>query len=422
MGRTDGCRLSTGSKYCTMNQIGVTRLMYVSLTCFTSYGIQLAGSKEVKAAQRALEDAEFSDDPDGKKRRLRKRRAAAKKRRARAKALREGRDPEEDNDDSDDDEEEQQQQSQPAPFGRGAAVATDGARAPAIAPAPTRPKPRPKAASKGTAARKGAATANGKTTANNRNATQPRTTATMQIGHLTQQQNQPDTIMQWDDGNYQANQDMDDSGDDQYYSAGTFGNQATNATIGATWSVLDTEKITKVRNAATTLLGLALERSDVGPDNMQQSMINVLDWCRVQEENLAPASAPPAPPPQAQSRHNNVASTYTATGQTAPTTSSRLPAQYAAHAHVTSSAQPTYAQDHGYTTNEQYSAPSYSTLASAAAAAAPTSYQLPHSAPAYASTQTYHPTQTYNNAQSYSTQYNAHNYPSSHTYNNRIGL
>jgi hypothetical protein len=383
----------------------------------------------VKAAQRALEDAEFSDDPDGKKRRLRKRRAAAKKRRAKAKAIREGREPGEDDgdsdDDDDDDEEQQQPQSttQPPTYARAPVNAsTSGARAPAIAPASVRPKPRPKAVPKGTAARKGAAAANGKTTANHGNAAQPRTTTTMQIEHLTQQQTQPDTMMQWDDGNYQANQDMDDSGDDEYYSAGTFGNQAADSTTGAGWSALDTEKITKVRNAATTLLGLALERSDVGPDNMQQCMINVLDWCRRQEESLPPAVPPPPPQPlQQQTRLHNVAPTYTAPAQPASTASSRLPPQYAAHTHVMSSAQPTYAPDQGYTTNEPYSAPSYSTLASATAAA-PTSYQLPHSAPTYTSTQPYHPTHTYNNPQTYSTQYNAHNYPSGHTYNTRIGL
>ncbi|KAJ9120831.1 hypothetical protein QFC22_002765 [Naganishia vaughanmartiniae] len=394
-----------------------------------SYGIKLAGSKEVKAAQRALEDAEFSDDPDGKKRRLRKRRAAAKERRARAKALREGREPGEDDDESDDDDDDDQEQQPPPPpppppptalYLRPAPIITNGARAPpeTIATAPTRPRARPRASAKLATAKKGPGGPNGKTPTARANATtQPRPTTTMQIQHLTQQQNPPDTMMQWDDGNYHANQDMDDSGEDEYYSAGTFGNQAGNAAIGAGWSVLDTEKILKVRNAATTLLGLALERSDVGPNDMQQSMISVLDWCRRQEESLPPVIPPP---PQEQPRLHNVASTYSAPSAST-TTSSRLPAQYAAHTHVGSSAQPTYAQDHGYTTNDQYSAPSYSTLASAAAAA-PTSYQLPHSASSYGSAQPYHPTQAYNNAQTYSTQYNTHNFPTSHSYNNRIGL
>ncbi|KAJ9107039.1 hypothetical protein QFC19_002908 [Naganishia cerealis] len=389
------------------------------------YDIQLAGSKEVKKAQRALEDAEFSDDPDGKKRRLRKRRAAAKKRRARAKAVNAGLAPgEDDNDDDgddDDDDDDDEDHQQAAPYAPPIFGSTGASAA--------RLKPRPKGtAQNGAAASKSRSALRSKTQAGN--VAQPRTTTTMQIEHLTQQQNQANnTMMQWDNGNYQADQggDVDDSGDDDYYSAGTFGNpSATNTAIGTGWSALDTEKIVRVRTAATTLLGLALERSDVGPDNMQQSMVDVLDWCRRQEESLNAAALPPVP-----TRLHNVVSAYTAPAQPTTTTTttttattnttSRLPAQYATH--VSTSSQPTYTADHGYNTNEQYSAPAYSTLASAAAAAAPATYQLPpHSAPPYATTQSYHPTQTYSNAQTYSTQYNAHNYPSSHPYSTRIGL
>jgi hypothetical protein len=245
----------------------------------------------------------------------------------------------------------------------------------------------------------------------------------MQIEHLTQQ---PDPMMHWDNGSYQADYgDMDESADDEYYPPNGFGNGSANQTTAAAadasgWTMLDSDKINNVRTAATTLLGLALERSDVGLDNVQANMISILDWCRRQEETLttnaaAQAIAHQAPPAQ-----------VAAPLPHAPQRTSRLAPQYAStsnHAsQAPSSAQQTTYGQHQYS-NNQYPASTYSTLASAAAAA-PSAYQLPHAATSYPSSQSYHTghAQSYPNNQAYNNQYTAQGYPTSHNYSTRIGL
>lgn len=245
----------------------------------------------------------------------------------------------------------------------------------------------------------------------------------MQIEHLTQQ---PDPMMQWDNGSYQADYgDIDESADDEYYPPNGFGNGNANQTTTATadpsaWTMLDSDKINNVRNAATTLLGLALERSDVGLDNVQANMISILDWCRRQEELLstnaaAQAIGHQAPPAQ-----------VAASIQPAQQRSTRLPPQYPSTSIPTQQAsastqQTTYGQ-HQYS-NSQYPASTYSTLASAAAAA-PSAYQLPHAATSYPTSQSYHTghAQSYSNNQTYNNQYTAQGYPTSHSYSTRIGL
>lgn len=325
--------------------------------------------------------------------------------------------PPRDHDDEDDSEEDDSGDDEEDTVAQPAATA----RAPPIA---KRPAPRPTARKTGTGA--GAkAKAVGAAKAK-QGAAQPRTTTTMQIEHLTQQQ--PDPMMQWDNGSYQADYgDMDDSGDDEYYPPGGFGNGNANQTTTATadpsgWTMLDSDKIHNVRNAATTLLGLALERSDVGLDNVQANMISVLDWCRRQEETLSTNAAAQAIARQAPAPH--VAPPIQPTQHT----SSRHPAQYGSTSNHASQApstaqQPTYAPSHQYS-NNQYPASTYSTLASAAAAAAPSAYQLPHAATSYPSSQSYHTghAQSYPNNQSYNTQYTAQGYPTSHNYSTRIGL
>lgn len=340
-----------------------------------------------------------------------------------------------DEDDDDDDDEDDDEQDNTIP------PSTMTARAP---PAMTakRPAPRPTARKTGTGAaatsKRGTAAAKAAKQGDPANSALPRTTSTMQIEHLTQQ-HQPDPMMHWDNGSYQADYgDMDESGDDDYYPPAGFGsaNQTTaSAADQSGWTVLDTDKINNVRNAATTLLGLALERSDVGLDNVQQNMISILEWCRRQEDtlsaNLAAQAATSRPATAAQSYHATVPSAQAAAPvQAAQHTTARLPAQYAStsnhtpQAPATSQHQTAYAPGHGYSSN-QYSASTYSTLASAAAAAATGSsgYQLPHTT-AYPNSQSYHTThtQSYPNNQTYSTQYAAQGYPSSHTYSARIGL
>lgn len=410
-----------------------------------SYGIKLAGCKEVKAAQRAIEDAEFSDDPDGKKRRLRKRRAAAKRRRAAAKLAKQGgsapgipehveEDDEEDEDESDDEHEQ----------GNHALVRT--ARAP-----PQTALPRP--ASRSTVRKTGAAGFKAGSKAAVRGkpvkaaaaaaSAQPRTTTTMQIEHLTQQQ-PSDPMMHWDNGNYQADYgDIDDSGDEEYYPPASFdtgaaGPTTTTTTTASTaavdptgWTILNSEKIGTVRTAATTLLGLALERSDVGLDNVQANMISVLEWCKKQDEALS-ANAVHAAPRHTAPTFQHATSASTSSGQTTHH-SSRLPTQYVTN--NTHTPQPSTASRQTYTGNHstytnQYAPSTYSTLASAAAAAAaaPTSYQLPHSTTSYANTQGYpHNGQaqqtSYQHGQTYGTQqYAAQGYTSGHPYSARLGI
>lgn len=408
-----------------------------------SYGIKLAGCKEVKAAQRAIEDAEFSDDPDGKKRRLRKRRAAAKRRRAAAKLARHGgsapgisehaqEDDEEDDDESDDEHEQ------------GNHVLVPTARAPPQTAIP-RPAVRPMAGKTGGAGIKAGSKAavRAKPVKAAAASAQPRTT-TMQIEHLTQQQ-PSNPMMHWDNGNYQADYgDMDDSGDEEYYpptsfDAGAAGATTTTATATANaaavdptgWTIIDSEKIGTVRAAATTLLGLALERSDVGLDNVQANMISVLEWCKKQDEALS-ASAVHAPPRSTAPTFQQATSASTSSAQTTHHPS-RLPAQYVTNNTHTpqpsTASRQTYTGSHNTYTN-QYVPSTYSTLASAAAAAAaaPTSYQLPHSTASYANTQGYQhngqaPQTQYQHGQPYGTQqYAAQGYTSSHPYPSRLGI
>lgn len=418
---------------------------------FRSYGIKLAGCKEVKAALRAQEDAEYSDDPDGKKRRLRKRRAAAKKRRALAKLAKQGGAPsgdhEHDEDDDDDDDDESDDEHEQVD----SAVAPPTASTARAPPQITRPAPRPAARKTAAAGSKTAAkaTVRAKPIKANAASAQPRTTTTtMQIEHLTQQ-HQSDPMMHWDNGNYQTNYgDMDDSGDDDYYPPEGFGTTApatstttTTATAAAGtadpsgWTMLDHEKIGNVRTAATTLLGLALERSDVGLDNVQQNMISVLEWCRRQEETLtttAAAAAQAVPRAPTAPAYQQPAPASTSSAQTTHH-SARLPPQYATNAN-SHTPQPSSASRTAYTGNHayanQYAPSTYSTLASAAAAAAAaaaTPYQLPHTTAPYANAQGYqHAAQAqpgYQHGQTtYGTGYAGQGYASIHPYSSRIGI